>query len=545
MSVDVKKAVQFKNGYANLGWMKKQWPWWTAGLMTGLAEVINYFFLPLGHPKHKFIGVTSGMARMLAGAESTVFRGSLIATKSDYQPSIQWVILGALITALVLAWMEGEFRGWVKYPKGLLVSTAFGAFFFAWGTRVAGGCTLHHLLGGFAAMNIKSWVVMLFATVGALAGFAILRQFNLSQYFKSQDTQWFASQAKDLGWADGLTYDDTKSGTTSWLFKALVAFMIILGILFLYNALFGNDFAVRVGYADTFEKTKLFKAMLTAQNLPGIIMLLIVGALLGASVAKTGFGTECGLINPELGSIAEKGERTGANFLRMPFSIRTVFVSYQPFAALSLHLFITALAIFIGFAFMGIMEGHHWATEAFATQYAQANGMEFHKTGIAIREMTSLSMDIFGGLLLGIGTFLMIGCEFRNYGRTGLLYITGLLIWPFFYVGYLPYTLARDFWDGLMGSSPYTSTTFFPALVAPSSHTAQVIIYALYVLFWLAAFIWAMKRGAKNIGVEPTDLLKMNSEDMYLARLEKIKAEGKFEELDAIEKELFDMAQKA
>lgn len=538
-------TAHFKDGYAESGWLKRQWPWWTAGLMTGIAEVINFLWLPLGHAKHKFVGVTSGMARMLAGAESTIFGGSLIATKADYQPSLQWVIIGALISALVFTWLEGEYRSWVKYPKAMLISTAFGAFFFAWGTRVAGGCTLHHLLGGFAAMNVKSWVVMFFASVGALAGFAILRQLNLSQYFRSQDTKWFVTQARERGWADGLTYDPKESGAKSWLFKALAALMILLGVLFLYNAVFGNDFAVTAGFASSFEKTKMFKAMLSLKNLPNILLLLGIGVLLGASVAKTGFGTECGLINPELGAIAEKGERSGAKLLRMPFSIRTVFVSYQPFAALSLHIVIIGTVIFLAFAFFGIMEGHHWATKEFAEQYAQNIGLHFHNTGISIRTMTSLSMDIFGGLLLGIGTFLMIGCEFRNYGRTGLLYITGILIWPFFYVGYLPYTLARDYWDGLMGSSPYTSTTFFPAILAPSSHTIQVLIYALYILLWAAAFVWAVKKGAKNVGVTPKKLLGMNSESMYLARMEKIKTEGNFEELDAIEKELFDSAMKS
>ncbi len=538
-------VATFKDGYAGKSWLKKQWPWWTAGVLTGLAEIINYTWLPLGHAKHKFIGVTSGMARMLAGAETTIFGGSLIATKADYQPAIQWVIIGALISALIFAWLEGEFRGWTKYPKGMLVSTAFGAFFFAWGTRVAGGCTLHHLLGGFAAMNVKSWVVMAFASVGALAAFWVLKKLNLSQYFKSQDTKWFAKQAKERGWADGLTYDANNDGTKSFIFKAAVAFMILLGVLIIYNAFFGNDFALQAGFASSFEKTKIYKSMISAKNLPNIIMLIIVGILLGASVAKTGFGTECGLINPELGMIAEKGERKGAEFLKMPFSIRTVFQSYQPFAGLSIHMVLTASAIFIGFAFFGIMEGHHWATKEFAETYAQNVGLHFHHTGIAIREMTSLSMDIFGGLLLGVGTFLMIGCEFRNYGRTGLLYITGLLIWPFFYVGYLPYTLARDFWDGLMGSSPYTSTTFVPALIAPDSYSGQIIIYFIYILIWLAAFIWAMKKGAKNIGVMPRELLGMNSESMYLAKLKKIEKEGGLDELDSIEKELYNKAKKA
>ncbi len=536
--------IAIQNKAAGLSWLKKQWPWWTAGLMTATAEVINYTLLPLGHPKHKFIGVTSGMARMLAAAETTIFGGSLIATKPDYQPSLQWIIIGALIAALVMSWMEGEFRAWARYPKALLGTTALGAFFFAWGTRVAGGCTLHHLLGGFAAFNLKSLVVMLFATIGALAGFVILRNMNLTQYFKSQETHWFVLEANKLGWADGLTLGD-KKGNNGWVAKTLYAFMIILGLLIVYNAFAGNDYAVTQGWADSLEKTKMFKAMISGRNIGDILMFIIVGVLLGIPVMKTGFGTECGLINPELGREVEKGEAQAARRWRIPFSLRTIFASYQPFAALSLHLFIVALTMWLGFTFFGIMEGHHWANEAFAGRVASGTGMEFHKTGIAIREMPSLTMDIFGGLLLGLGTILMIGCEFRNYGRTGLLYITGLLIWPFFYVGYLPYTLARDFWDSLMGGSPYASTTFVPALLAPESKFLQIVIYALWVAFWGYMFIWALKRGSKNVGVQPTDLFKMNSEDMYLARIEKLRAEGKLEEVNALEKELYEMAQKA
>jgi len=532
-------AVNFTNTKANVGWLKKQWPWWTAGVLTATAEVINYTLLPLGHPKHKFIGVTSGMARMLAGVESTLFGHSLIATKPDYQPSIQWVIIGALIAGLVFAWLEGELRSWVRYPKGTLIATAFGAFFFAWGTRVAGGCTLHHLLGGWAAMNVKSWVVMIFATVGALLAFLLLRKLNLSQYFKSQETKWYVEQAKQYGWADGLTLgEDTRPTLLSWILY------VVLGIIFLivlYMAFFGNDYAtVRFGIEP--EKTKIAKAMITAAHLPNIIMLMLVGALLGLSVAKTGFGTECGIINFELGREMEQGETKAARRWGIPYSLRTVMISFQPLGALGLHLAITAFVMAVGFAFFGIMEGHHWATEAFAKGYV---GPEFHKIGAGhIREQTTLSMDIFGGLLLGFGTVLMLGCEFRNYGRTGLLYITGLLIWPFFYLGYLPYTLARDFWDNLMGSGAYLPTTFFPALIAPKSPTIQALIWFLWAFLWFGVFLWALRRGAKNIGVQPSDLLRMNSEEMYLARLKKLEKEGKLDEVIAMEKELTQEAQK-
>jgi hypothetical protein len=481
------------------------------------------------------------MARMLAGVETTLFGHSLIATKPDYQPSIQWVIIGALIGAFVLAWMEGEFRSWVRYPKGTLIATAVGAFFFAWGTRVAGGCTLHHLLGGFAAMNIKSWVVMLFATVGALVAFLLLRKLNLSQYFKSQDTKWYVEQAKERGWGDGLTLGDSSKPTL--LSKILYVVMGIILLVVLYMAFAGNQYAVNVGWAASLGDTKMAGVMLTnTGKLGNILMLIIVGLLLGAAVAKTGFGTECGIINFELGREMEKGEDKAAQRWGMPFSLRTVMLSYQPLGALALHISIVALVMVIGFAFFNIMEGHHWATDAFAANYV---GPEFHKIGAGhIREQTTLPMDLFGGLLLGFGTVLMLGCEFRNYGRTGLLYVTGLLIWPFFYLGYMPYTLARDFWDGLMGSVPYAPTTFFPALIAPGSKSIQSIIWFLWVVLWVWIFVWAMRRGAKNIGVQPRDLLSMNSEDMYIARLDKVEKEGKLEHLDEVERDLYQQAKK-
>ncbi len=538
-------AIKFVDKSKGVGWLKKQWPWWAAGMLTGLAEVINFLFLPLGHPKHKFVGVTSGMARMLAGVETRLFGGSLVATRSDYQPDIQWIIIGAFLFALVFAWLEGETRNWVKYPKGTLIFTALGAFLFAWGTRVAGGCTLHHLLGGWSAFNLKSLVVILSATVGALIAFKVLKKYDLTQYFKSQDTKWFVQQAKEYGWADGLTLkEEGKKGVLSII---LYAIFILVLVLSLYNALAGNDYAVRMGWAETLEKAKIYKHMLTAAHLPDILMLILVGGLLGIAVAKTGFGTECAVITPELAREVEQDDAAAGRRWGIPFSLRTVFASYQPLMALAVHTVITGGVIWIAFTFFNVMEGHHWANEALASAFAQATGMEFHNTGISIRTMPSLTMDIFGGLLLGMGTVFMLGCEFRNYGRTGLLYITGLLIWPFFYLGYLPYTLARDFWDNLMGSSPYAPTTFVPALIAPTSKGAQVFIYFLWIAFWAFIFFWALKRGARNVGVEPSELLKLNSEGMYIARLEKIRREGgdkDIEALDKLERELAEQAAK-
>ncbi len=491
------------------GLLQRQWPWWTAGLLTGLAEVINYAY------KHKFIGVTSGMARMLAAVESTLTGSSLIATKPDYQPDIQWIILGALLSAYVLAWLERDFRSWVRYPKKMLVTTAVGAFLFAWGTRVAGGCTLHHLLGGWPAFNLKSIVVMIVATMGTLFGFWLMRLMRVTPYFKSQDTRWYVEYAKREGVeSDGLTLDPAYNPWRDLLRLALYAFWLVFIVVLVYNMLFGNTYAVKMGWAGSLEETKIYHHMLRPENLGSIAVLLAVGALLGAAVAKTGIGTECALINPEMSALICKDEKRMARTWGLPFHLRTTFMSMGPFMALALHMVVAGLAFWAGFTFLGIMEKHHWFVEQ-------------GYTAKVMRNIPNLPLDLFGGFLLGLGTIFMLGCEFRNYGRTGLLYITGLLIWPFFYLGYLPYTLARDFWDSIWLDPrwSYASTTFVPALIT-SNETLQSIIWLAWILLWAGLFVWAARRGARNLGVPVRDLFTKSSDELAYERLERLKREN-------------------
>ena len=519
---------------------KKQWPWWTAGVFTGIAEALNFWLIPLGHPKHKFIGVTTGMAKMLAGLESLLTGSSLIATKPDYQPTIQWVILGAILSGLIFAWLEGDLRSWTYYPKKFLAFTALGAFMFAWGTRVAGGCTLHHLLGGWAALNVKSFVVMTVATIAAVIGIWIMSKFDLTPYFRSQDTRWYVEYAKNMGWGDGVTLKFEYNPRSDWIRIILYAFWAIFGIALLYMAFFGNNYAVEK-FGIPFEKTDIAKAMITAKNLPNIVLLLIIGGLLGLSVAKTGFGTECAILDFEMGQLmAGKRELNYAKNWKFTYSLRTVFKSMGPFIALAVHILIASTAFFLGWALFGIIEGHH--TYYFANE--QIAEM-FHGNG-SIRTAPNIVLDIFGGFLLGMGTVFMLGCEFRNYGRTGLLYITGLLIWPFFYLGYLPYTLARDFWDSIMANKSfmYAKSTFLPALIAPYNPEYWSIIWLLYLLLWAGLLVWAIRYGAKNLGVSVWDILTKSSEELYLLRLEKLRKDDPefYSEIESVEKELTKIA---
>jgi len=79
------------------------------------------------------------------------------------------------------------------------------------------------------------------------------------------------------------------------------------------------------------------------------------------------------------------------------------------------------------------------------------------------------------------------------------------------------------------------------------SDTYIRLLYRVTFAFGLTgtlAFVWAVRRGARNVGVTPSQLLRMNSEDMYLARLAKIEREGKMEELMEVERDLYRRARK-
>ncbi|MCG6937862.1 MAG: YeeE/YedE family protein [Gammaproteobacteria bacterium] len=65
-----------------------------------------------------------------------------------YDPNVHWIIFGVVNGAWLVAYTEGESRGWVKYPVRQLVIAIMGSFTFCFATRFAAGCQTHHFLGG-------------------------------------------------------------------------------------------------------------------------------------------------------------------------------------------------------------------------------------------------------------------------------------------------------------------------------------------------------------------------------------------------------------
>jgi len=128
--------------------LTRQWPFWLGGFFVGLAEIIFYYRYDM------FIVVTTGFAQMYAVSEEYLFGIDWVARL--YEPGIHWVIIGAVLGARLVAVAEGESRAWVRYHWRMLALSFIGGILFSFGTRIAGGCTTHHFIGGIPSMSIAS-----------------------------------------------------------------------------------------------------------------------------------------------------------------------------------------------------------------------------------------------------------------------------------------------------------------------------------------------------------------------------------------------------
>ena len=166
-----------------------QWPFWLGGLFVGLAEIVFYYKYEM------FIVVTTGFAQMYAVGEHYLFGIDWVARL--YEPGVHWVIIGAVLGARLVAVAEGESRGWVHYNWPMLALSFVGGFLFSFGTRIAGGCTTHHFIGGLPAMSIASWVVLLSGIPFAFLAFQFAMKIKTGGYFRHQETLAVARRYHD------------------------------------------------------------------------------------------------------------------------------------------------------------------------------------------------------------------------------------------------------------------------------------------------------------------------------------------------------------
>ena len=465
--------------------LKKQWPFWVSGVFVGVAEIMNYIVL------EKPIGLTTGLVEMTAAMQQTVLPESIDWWSRAYDPNVHWIIIGVVVGAWLVARAEGESRGWVKYPARELMLAFIGGFVFSFGTRLAHGCTTHHFLGGLPSMSTASLLYLTTILPAGFLTFYLMSKMRIGYVFKGQENRATAQAGYKMGGKmalDGLAWEASRhyNPKRDWLRISILVFMFlffgnaIVGS-FLYgteDGLFGWNYAVSsIGWGLA-------------------IWLFLVGAVAGVGMAKTGFGTECAFMTPEISMGLEHQENFFEKKWLIPGSTRFMFRSMSPFTAIFIEILLLWGAIMIGWQFFDIQ---------------------------LPLGMNPTWVLLLGAACQGFGSVAMIGCEIRTYMRLGLGYMTAVAAFPGFLLGYLPYTLNVDFWEDLARNTTITRIKHVPDIFSHDP-TIQAIVGLLYGLLVALLLVWSIRRGMRLTGFSFRELMTHANDELtfkYFDRLSK------------------------
>lgn len=440
----------------------QQWPFWLGGLCVGLAEILFYYHYDM------FIVVTTGFAQLYAVSEKYLF--GLDWVGRVYEPGIHWVILGAVLGARLVAIGEQESRAWVQYHWRMLLLAFIGGFLFSFGTRIAGGCTTHHFIGGLASMSIASWVVLLAGIPFAFLAFQIALWVGMGGYFRHQESKSLASRYCYDPEQPQPGFNPSYRPSRDPLRWVLNLFLLTFLLLPLYFAVFTSKIAGGV-------------AEIGWNN---VLWLGLTGLLIGIGIAKCGFGTECSVMAPE--SIFTKADfyRAGG----VPLATYRMFRGMLP-----LQGFMVAILSFNLFILVSWLSGHG--------SIPNASGEQGLYWG-----------HILGGPLLAMGAVFMIGCEVRTYARLGLGYGTALAALPGFYLGYLPYTLFKDPIDAAVFGQGLTDFITLPQWAAATLGGTEVGWSLGYSLALLSLLIFSFEAGRRFLQTSLGRLLRSHTDEL-------------------------------
>jgi uncharacterized membrane protein YedE/YeeE len=442
--------------------LKNQWPFWLGGFFVGLAEIIYYYRYD------SFIVVTTGLAQMYAVSEEYLFGIDWVARL--YEPGVHWVIIGAVLGARLVVIAEGESRAWVHYHWRMLTLSFIGGILFSFGTRIAGGCTTHHFVGGLPAMSIASWVVLLTGIPFAFLAFKISLGFGMGGYFRHQETRDIARKYCEHPDHPHPGYNPDYKPWRNPLHIILTLFLLTFLLVPLYFALFTEEIIGAVSDIGWEEVT----------------WLMIVGLLVGFGIGKCGFGTECAVMAPE-------STLTKPDFYRnngVPMATYAMFRGMLP-----LQGFMVAIVMFNLFILA------FWMLELGSVPNAAGDqGLYWG--------------HILGGPLLAMGAVFMIGCEVRTYARLGMGYATALAALPGFYIGYLPYTLYYEQIDEVVFGEGLTDFITIPEWAAYTLGGTEYAWAIVYSLFLIGILIFSFEYGRRFLKTRLDKLIRSNTDQL-------------------------------
>ena len=464
--------------------LRRQWPFWISGVFVGIAEIMNYIVL------EKPIGLTTGLVEMTAAFEQTVAPGIDWWSRA-YDPNVHWIIIGVVIGAWLVARAEGESRGWIKYPVKELVLAFIGGFVFSFGTRLAAGCTTHHFLGGLPSMSTASLLYLTAILPAGFLTFYLMSVMRIGHVFKGQENKATSELGEKQGGKlalDGLACGASRgyNPNRDWL---------RISILVLMFAFFGNAIVGSFVYG-TEDGVFGWNYAISVIGWGMALWLLLVGIVAGVGMAKTGFGTECAFMTPEVSMGLEHKENFFEKQWKIPGTTRVMFRSMSPFTAIFIEILMLWGAIMIGWQFFDI------------------------KLPLGMNPSWVL---LLGAACQGFGSVAMIGCEIRTYMRLGLGYMTAVAAFPGFLLGYLPYTLYSDFWVELARETTITRVKHVPDIFGHDP-VVQALVGIAYGLVVAGLLYWSIKRGMRLTGFSFKELMSNANDDLtikYFDRLSK------------------------
>lgn len=493
----------------------KQWSFFWAGIAFGVAQIIYMVGILISNAQKGKelvadpITVTTDLGRMFRALEVAIahffnlpdpqlFGHSVNGVPSGgaFIPGVGWQIIGMAIGGALVALAEREFRTWVKYPPKLLLVSFIGGVLFSYGTRLAGGCTLNHLIGGIPLMSIHSTVTVLFMAIGGILAFYVMAKLDLAKYFKHQETACYVKQrAQDP--VEAATYDPHYNPRRQFIWWFSMAFFILLFGVAIYGGLFNPDWMqhLKKGELAAFSKSVADRGWFF------VLAMLLAGIVGGIGMAKSGYGTECAVVSAEVGKDMARNDNKYAK-LGVPRITRTLMKAYLPAIGLAATWVVMLAFIVPAWVFFGIRPGFE-------------EGIKYQLT----------LGNVIGGLLLGIGSVMLIGCEIRSYMRLGLGYLNTWVGFIGFAVGYLPFTLFYKQHEAFFEATRVTEVYKWYQLFFPNNPLAQKLFLAAWWVFLIALLLYLIRVGAKQAGATPAQVVRLSTEELQL-QIEAERTEG-------------------
>lgn len=326
----------------------RQWSFFWAGIGFGIAQIIYIVTLWIdswNRGKEAVstpITVTTDLGRMFRGmevqltqwlgiADTQLYGVSVdgVSSGGAFVPGVGWPIVGMMIGGYLVARLEKESRNWVNYSTRMLAISFAGGILFSYGTRLAGGCTLNHLLGGLPMMSIHSLVTVAMMGVGGALAFLVMSKLKLADNFKHQETKSYVCNA-DAG--ERTLYDAGYQPRRRPIYWFSFIFLVLFFGIAVYGGLFDPDSLqhLKKGNLEAFGKSVDAKGWLY------VIGTLIAGIVGGFAMAKSGFGTECALVCAETAQTMTSKDSAFAK-MRVPRITRTLMRGYLPMIGVMSH----------------------------------------------------------------------------------------------------------------------------------------------------------------------------------------------------------------